>query len=186
MNREQLKEIGIADEQLEGVMKLYGKSINELKDKANSIDGLESQIEDYKNQLKERDTQLEELSNKAKGNEDLTAQIDELKAQNEQTKTEYENKLNEQAFNHKLENTLSGAKVKNAKAVKALLDLDIVKLEDGELKGLNEQLESLKENESYLFESEQEGTKPNFTTGQHKTEKTNNDPFAKILAKYKN
>src|SRR5690625_1099203 len=101
MNREQLKELGLTDEQVEKVMKEYGKSINEIKEKADKTETLESQIDDYKKQLEERDTQLNELSEKAKGNEELTAQINELKEQNETTKTEYEEKLQQQAFEHK-------------------------------------------------------------------------------------
>lgn len=179
MNREELKELGLSDEQIEAVMKSHGKSVNDLKEKAEQVDTLNTQIDDYKEQLQQRDTQLEELSEKAKGNEDLTAQLDELKAQNEQTKNDYETKLNEQAFNHKLDNTLTGAKAKNTKAVKALLDLDIIKHEDGELKGLNEQLETLKSEHDYLFEQEQTG-KPSFTTGQHQTS-GNSDSFVNTL-----
>lgn len=187
MTREQLKELGLTDEQIDSVMKAYGKSVNEYKAKAEQADSLQGQIDDYKEQINERDEQLEELSEKAEGNEDLTAQIEELKQQNEQTAKEYEVKLSEQEFNHKLETTLSSEKVRNAKAVKALLDLDIIKLEDGELKGLNEQLESLQESDSYLFEQEKETEpKPRFSTGDHQSNDNNqdDDPFAKKLAQY--
>src|SRR5690625_2628998 len=149
MNREFLKELGLSDEQVESVMKEYGKSINDLKEKADKVEGLESQIEDYKNQIEERDNQLEEL--KKIDAEGLQAKIDELQQQNEATKTEYEEKLQKQAFEHKLESTLAQAKAKNVKAVKALLDLDTIKLDGDELLGLEEQLNNLKENESYLF-----------------------------------
>lgn len=169
MNREALKKMGLTDEQIEDVMKAHGQSVNELKEQVSEVDTLNSQIDDYQKQIDERDKQLDELSKKAKGNEKLTSEINELKKQNKETKEEYEAKLNEQAFNHKLSDALKGASVRNVKAVEALLDLDIVKLEDGELKGLNEQMESLKESDPYLFkqEQQQEEHKPNFTTGQH-------------------
>lgn len=159
MNREFLKGLGLEDEAIDKIMKEHGQTVNGLKEKANKTETLEGQIEDYKQQLVDRDKQLDELSKKAKGNEELTAQIDELKQQNKATKNEYEQKLQEQAFEHKLESTLSSAKVKNVKAVKALLDLDSVKLDGDKLLGLDDQLESLKEKESYLFEPE---TKPGF------------------------
>lgn len=188
MNREQLKELGLTDEQIEEVMKAHGKSVNEYKEKAEQVDTLQSQIDDYKGQIAERDTQLEELSEKAQGNEELTAQLDELKQLNEQTKTDYENKLNEQAFNHKLDNTLTSAKARNTKAVKALLDLDIIKLEDGELKGLNEQLESLQKEHDYLFEQEEKPSNSpqivNPGNPQGNGTGGNDDPFAAKLAKY--
>lgn len=187
MNRDFLKELGLSDEQVDKVMKEYGKSINDIKDKADKVDQLESQIEDYKKQLEERDNQLNELSEKAKGNEELTAQIEELKQQNEQTKTEYEEKLKEQAFNHKLESTLVSAKVKNVKAVKALLDLDSIKLDGDKLLGLDEQLNNLRENESYLFEQEEKPKQPQIVNPGNPIGNTNkeNDPFAAKLAKYK-
>lgn len=187
MNREFLKELGLSDEQVDNVMKEYGKSINDIKEKADKVDTLESQIEDYKNQLEERDNQLNELSEKAKGNEELTAQIEELRQQNEITKTEYEEKLQKQAFEHKLESTLAQAKVKNVKAVKALLDLDSIKLDGDKLLGLDDQLKHLKENESYLFEQE-EKPKPTIVTGGNPNggnSSTNNDPFLAKIAKYK-
>lgn len=154
MNREFLKELGLSDEQIDKVMAEHGKTVNSMKEKADKVETLESQIEDYKQQLEERDNQLNDLSEKAKGNEELLSQINELKQQNEQTKTEYEEKLQKQAFEHKLESTLAAAKVKNVKAVKALLDLDSIKLDGDKLLGLDDQLNNLKENESYLFEQE--------------------------------
>lgn len=160
MNREELKALGLTDEQIDKVMASHGKVVNSIKEKADKVDGLESQIEDYKKQISDRDTQLEELGEKAKGNEELTAQINELKQQNETTKSEYEEKLQQQAFDHKLESTLSGAKVKNVTAVKALLDIDSIKLDGDKLLGLDDQLNNLKEKESYLFEQEEKPNSP--------------------------
>ena len=186
MNREFLKELGLEDDKIDQIMKEHGKSVKEHKKKAEKVDALEEQIDDYKNQLSERDEQLEELSEKAKGNEELTQQIEELKQQNETTKNEYEQKLQQQAFDHTLENSLTGAKVKNTKAVKALLDMDTIKLDGDTLKGLDEQLNGLKESDPYLFEEEQqeETPKPSFTTGNHQTNGNDDDPFAAKLAKY--
>lgn len=158
MNREELKELGLSDDQIDKVMAGHGKVVNGIKDKADKVDGLEVQIEDYKQQIEQRDQQLNDLFEKAKGNEELTAEIDRLKEDNTNTKNEYEEKLRKQAFEHKLESTLSDAKVKNIKAVKALLDLDTIKLDGDKLLGLDDQLNGLKESESYLFEQE---TKPN-------------------------
>ena len=55
--------------------------------------------------------------------------------------------------------TKSGAK--NSKAVKSLLELDKLSLEDGVLKGLSEQIAELRKNCDYLFETETK--KPQFT-----------------------
>lgn len=191
MNREFLKGLGLEDEAVNKIMAEHGKTLNETKEKADKADSLESQITDYKQQLADRDTQLQELGEKAKGNEELTAQINELKEQNESTKTEYEQKLQQQAFDHKLENTLSGAKVKNTRALKALLDMDTIKLDGDTLKGLDDQLNKLKESDAYLFEPEKETdpepNSPTFVTPgnpQGGSSNTETDPFAAKVAKY--
>lgn len=185
MNREFLKEQGLSDEQIEAVMAEYGKSINSYKEKAEQTESLESQIDDLNNQIKERDEQLEEL--KKVDAEGLQAKIDELQQANESTKSEYEQQLQQQAFDHSLSNALRDAKVRNTKAVKALLDVDEIKLDGDKLLGLDTQLEALKESDAYLFEGEkkEEEPKPNFTTGQHQSSGGNNDPFDAKLAKYK-
>src|SRR5690625_7280443 len=122
MNREQLKELGLTDEQVENVMKEYGKSVNDIKAKADKVDSLESQIQDYQKQIEERDNQLEEL--KKIDAEGLQAKIEELQQLNEQTVSEFEETLQTQAFEHRLENSLKDAGVRNVKAVKALLDTE--------------------------------------------------------------
>lgn len=153
MNREELKELGLTDEQIESVMKSHGKATNDLKTKADSVDGLESQIEDYKGQLADRDGQLEALSKvDAEG---LQTEIDRLKGENETTATEFQGKLDQQAFDFSLERALTDAKVRNPKAVKALLDTETIKLDGETLLGLDDQLKSLQESDEYLFESEE-------------------------------
>ena len=185
MNRETLKAMGLTDEQVESTMKEYGKSVNELKEQANEVDTLRAQVDDYKEQLTARDDQLEEL--KKVDAEGLQAKIDELQTANETTKNEYEEKLHKQAFDFKLQEALTGAKVRNPKAVQALLDVESIKLDGDKLLNLDSQLEALKESDAYLFAEEkpQEEQKPNFTTGQHQTSgQGDNDPFAAKLAKY--
>ena len=134
------------------------------------FDAKNDEVKDLKQQLKDRDKQLNDLSEKAKDNEELTATIEQLKEDNKTATDDLQQKLDQQAFDFSLEKALTGAKVRNPKAVKALLDTDIIKLKDDELTGLNEQLEQIKESDPYLFEEEQQkgDPKPNFTTGQHK------------------
>lgn len=187
MNREELKALGLTDEQIDKVMTSHGKVVNATKEKADKVEGLESQVEDYKTQLTDRDTQLQELGEKAKGNEELTSQINELTQKNDSTKTEYEEKLTQMAFDHKLDNTLSGSKAKNNKALRALLDMDTIKLDGDTLKGLDDQLKNLKESDPYLFEAEENPNTPRIVPpgnpdGGGST--PDDDPFTAKLAKY--
>ena len=103
-------------------------------------------------QLKDRDTQLAELSKNNKDNENLLNQIKDLQALNKQTTTDYENKINQMQFDYALDGALTNAKSKNNKALKALLDMNSIKYQDGKLEGLQEQIEALQKDASYLFD----------------------------------
>ena len=103
-------------------------------------------------QLKERDTQLADLSKNNKDNESLLNQIKDLQALNKQTTTDYENKINQMQFDYALDGALTNAKSKNNKALKALLDMNSIKYQEGKLEGLQEQIEALQKDASYLFD----------------------------------
>jgi len=184
MNREFLENLGLEKEAIDKIMAEYGKSINAYKEKAEKVDSLQNQIEDYKQQLQSRDEQLEEL--KKIDAEGLQAKIQELQEANQKAEKEWQEKLQKQQFEFALKDALTAAKVRNPKAVKALLDTEVIKLDGDKLLGLEEQLNSIKESDPYLFEEEktEEPPKPSFTTGQHQTSGQNNDPFAAKLAKY--
>src|SRR5699024_4574396 len=159
MNREFLKGLGLEDDAIEKIMAEHGRTFNDTK---NQLDTVTTERDDLKSQLSERDEQLEEL--KKVDAEGLQAKIDELQAANEATKNEYEEKLQQQAFEHKLHDTLKDSGVRNAKAVKALLDVESIKLDGDKLLGLDDQLKALHESDGYLFDTgDGQEYKPNFT-----------------------
>lgn len=159
------------------------------------FDEVNNSNKDLKNQLKDRDKQLQDLGEKAKGNEDLTKQINDLTELNKKTAADYQAKLDQQAFDFALKDALTGAKAKNPKAVEALLDKEIIKLKEGSLEGLKEQLDKLKESDAYLFEvdQQQQNNQQNnnqqqnnlkFTLGSHQRQNSGNEPetLAQALA----
>lgn len=166
MNREELKALGLSDEQVEKVMAAHGKVVNTTKQE---LDSVTTERDNMKQQLADRDTQLEDLKKQATGNEDLQKQIQQLQDDNEKIKEDYEAKIQKQAFEHTLKDALTAAKVRNPKAAKALLDLESIKLDGDKLLGLDDQLKAIKESDPYLFaeDNPNEPPKPNFTTGQH-------------------
>lgn len=139
---------------------------------------LSSKVEELEGQITERDNQLKELQEKSSGNEELERKLEELQEKNKKTQEEYEQKLQETKLNHALEKKIEslnpkkddeGSNELSKKAIKSLLDLDIVKLEGDEVKGLDDQLESIKTKASYLLENDdQEEKGPRFSTGEHK------------------
>lgn len=184
MNREFLKGLGLTDEQIEKAMAEHGKTVNKAKD---DLAAVTTERDDLKGQLTDRDKQLDDLSAKAKGNEDLTAEIDRLKADNATAVADYQAKLDKQAFDFTLEKSLTGAKVRNPKAVRALLDTEKIKLDGEKLLNLDDQLTALKESDPYLFETEE--APPNSPTivppgNPNGGNNEPSDPFAAKLAKY--
>lgn len=167
MNREFLKGLGLEDEVINQIMAEHGKTVNKIKEQ---LETTTTERDSLKEQLEERDKQLDNLSKQVKDNEELTAEINRLKEENQKTAQELQSKLEKQAFEFNLEKALTNAKVRNPKAVKALLDTDVIKLDGDKLLGLEEQLKSIKESDPYLFEDDKQQTpKPQFTTGQHQT-----------------
>lgn len=107
--------------------------------------------------LRDRDSQLEGLQ---KSTGDVTAlkeQITQLQAQNAEQAKEYAKAIKQLKIDNAVEAALIGAKAKNVKAVKALLELDKAELaDDGTVKGLAEQLKALAESPDtgFLFDTD--------------------------------
>ena len=113
------------------------------------------EIKELSAQLKERDAQLDSLSKQTGDSKQLAEEIEKLKTANSETVAKYEEKLQQQAFDSKLSDALREAKVRNPKAVKALLDAENIKLDGEKLLGLDDQLSALKASDAYLFASEE-------------------------------
>lgn len=169
MNKEQLVALGLDEGTADKVIEGFGKMIPKSR-----FDDKNEEVKELKEQLQQRDTQLTELQAKASGHEELQAQITALQQQNEQAQAEYQQQLQQKEFDFALTEALRDAKAKNPKAVRALLDSESIKYENGELSGLSEQLEKLKKSDDYLFVAEglkgntppQGGTPPAITKEQ--------------------
>lgn len=165
MKREQLKEMGLEKEQIDSIMKINGDDIESAKvASAAEIKSLQTEVTGLNTQVKDRDKQLEILKASAGDNEALTKQIADLQAENVTTKQTHESEMNQLKVDYAVEKVLTGAKAKNVKAVKALLDLDDAKLDkDGGVKGLKEQIDKLTADEGtkFLFDAVTQ-TKPTF------------------------
>ena len=155
MTRKQLEDLGLSKEQVDSIMKINGDDIENAKSaSAAEIKNLETEVSGLKTQVSDRDEQLEDLKASAGNNEALTKQIADLQAENTKAKETHESEITQ----------LTGAKAKNAKAVKALLDLSDAKLDkEGNVKGLQEQIDKLTtaEDTKFLFEAAEQ-TQPTF------------------------
>lgn len=161
MKKEDLTKLGLTDEALiEQVIILHGKDIESHKTK---ITTAQAEAESLKKQLGDANAQIESF--KGMDIEGVKKSADEWKTKAEQAQAEAIKQVNALKFEHALDGALSGAKAKNGKAVKALLDLNNLKLNetDGSIIGLEDQLKKVKESNDYLFDSE--NPTPKIVTG---------------------
>lgn len=160
MTRKQLEDLGLTKEQADSVMKINGDDIENAKGTASTeIKNLQTEVEGLKTQVGDRDKQLETLKASAGDNADLKKQIEDLQTENATAKANHESELNQLKIDFAVEKALTGAKAKNIKAVKALLELNDVKLDkDGNVKGLAEQIEKLTSGDDtkFLFEAQKQ------------------------------
>lgn len=170
MKREELKEHGLSEEQINFVMAQNGKDVNALNDK---INGLTSERDGLQKQIDDRDEQLTTLKKSAKDNEELQSQIKQLQDENKTAKQNYQDQLAKQNKSFKIEGALRDAKAKNIKTVLPLIDTEKVSVnDDGSLNGLSEQLDAVKKDNSFLFEADQ--PKPNVTLSNKFSNSDNN------------
>ena len=150
MKRDQLKDLQLTDEQIEQIMKLNGHDIEKAK---GSFETLQAENEALKKQTADYEASLKNFKKSAKDNEELTAQIEELQNQSKKQKDEFEATVHGLKLNSAVKDALASAHVRNAKAVKGLLDMDKVDFDkDGNLTGLDDQLAAIRESDGYLFD----------------------------------
>ncbi len=184
MKREELKELGLTDEQIGSIMALHGVTVNELNSRVSTA---EQQATQYQEQLEKNQNELNDFKANAKGNEDLTKQLEDLQSKFDEIKTSSEQQIADLKKSSAIDLALTQAGAKNIKAAKALLDSESLELTDEGLKGLDDQLAALKESDGYLFgQSEQvppnpDGKKATFSGNASSGKNVEEDVFAKAL-----
>lgn len=166
MTRKQLEDLGLTKEQADSVMKINGDDIENAKGtSATEVKNLQAEVDGLKTQVSDRDKQLETLKTSAGDNADLKKQIEDLQTENAKVRQDHESELNRLKIDFAVEKALTGAKAKNIKAVKALLELEDAKFDkDGNVKGLAEQIEKLTSGDDtkFLFEAQKQTKQQNF------------------------
>jgi len=149
--KEILKKAGIEEGKLDSVIGDINKELPKHfipKDKYNEVAEAKKKLEA---DIDERDKQLEQLKAAAGSNEELKKQIETLQAENKKAAEEWQDKMAQMQLDFAIEKALTAAKAKNPKAVKALLNLENVKLDGDKLLGLDDQLKAIQQSDPYLF-----------------------------------
>jgi hypothetical protein len=164
MTREELKALGLSDEQIEKIVDDYGKnyvSKSQFNQKNEEAKHLKGEADTFKKEI-------EELKKTNKDNADLAAQIEKMKEDAKTREQTYKANTKKMQIDSLVDLELIKNKAKNPKAVKALLvDLDKAEIVDGSIKGLDEQFKKLKETDAYMFETEDDSSgSKGFKAGQ--------------------
>ena len=178
MKRETLKDMGLTAEQVDKIMELNGVDIEKAKGKGNE---LATENTELKAQLKKRDDDLVELRKSVKDNETLSADFKALQEKYKNDRADLEKQVAQVKLTNALDLGLSGAKVRNAKAIKGLLNMDAIKLDDaGKLTGLDDQLKAIRKSDPYLFDG---GEKQDYTPASGDNAKS--DPVSLMVESFK-
>lgn len=152
MKREFLEGLNLEKDVIDKIMAENGSDINATKTK------LEAERDNYKSQL---DTATEAL----KGFEgvdvkDLQGKVTKLTADLSAKESEYQSKITDMEFISKLDGAITKSGAKNTKAVKALLDIDALKLSKNQDADLTSALENCKKDNGYMFGSDEPFSNP--------------------------
>lgn len=171
MKRDFLKDLGLEKEQIDSIMEENGKDIEAAKGDVKSLESkistLESDNTTLKKQIEDRDSQLETLKNSTGDVEAMKTQIADLQKANKDAADAHAAEIKQMKIDAAIDSALATAKAKNVKAVKALLELGDVDIDDkGVVKGLDEAIKKLQgaEDSKFLFEESKKpqvkGAKP--------------------------
>ena len=169
MQTEDLKALGLNDEQAKSVFALYGKSLNAEKEKSKAeLEAKDAQLADLSKQLKDRDKDLKDLKKTA--DEETQQKIADFQEKHKAELKEANDRAAKATLEGKISEALGTSKARNVNLLRKALNYDDISLnEDGNIIGLNEQISKLQETDAYLFDlgTKPKGTDPKSGTGDN-------------------
>jgi hypothetical protein len=148
MKTEDLKALGLTDDQITVVMKENGIDI--AKEQKKTVTA-ESDRDNYKGQLETAQKALKDFE--GVDVKDLQGKITTLTNDLKTKETEYQSQLADRDFNALLEGQITTFGAKNSKAVKALLDIEALKSSKNQTEDIKAALTTAKTENDYLFGS---------------------------------
>lgn len=150
MKKEQLIELGIEDEKVQKeLFKLHGLGIEAIKAENTELSGT---VENLTSDLSEAQRLIEDFGKKELDFEEITKTAEAYKAKFEEADATRAAEVEQLKFDHALNDALRDASARNTKAVKALLDMENLKLGKDGIDGLAEQLEEIMVENDFLFD----------------------------------
>ena len=176
---EVLKKCGVEEDKANEIVKAMGEAKIYTTNLEN-VDVRYNKLQEQKKQLEEASKtyqkQLEKLTKDNADVEALNKLVEQLQLSNKELETNHKQEMDRLQFNFALDSALTNAKSKNNKALKALLDMNSIKYQEGKFEGLQEQIEALQKDASYLFDLD---TTPQNTGGLGNFGRGNNPTITK-------
>lgn len=163
MNTEQLKELGLTEEQIQNVFKLRGQEIEQANATQQALEAQQAENANLKNQIKEANKQISDF--KELDIDSIKQKASEYETKYQESESKRKQELEDLNLQHSIDLGLIKAGAKNAKATKALLDYDALRASKNLENDINSQIESLKESDSYLFEGKEQESKQPISKG---------------------
>ena len=163
MTQEELKALGLSDEQAADVIKLHKEKLDGSFIPKSRFNEVNEENKRLKGTISERDKQLEELSKSGGDIDQLKQQIADLQAENAKAVKEHEAQIKQMKLDNAIEAALLSAGAKNIRAVRSLLDEKSLKLTEGGVDGLEAAIKAVQTSDPYLFKETE--TKPQGFTG---------------------
>lgn len=145
MTKEDVTKIfeGATEEQITAVLNLNSGDISAATAK------IEAERDNYRSQLQTAQTALKEFEGVDVG--ELNGKIEKLSADLKEKEAAYQQKIADMAFDAVLDKALTGAGAKNAKAVRALLDIETLKASKNQAEDIKNAVAAVKAENDYLF-----------------------------------
>ena len=139
-------------------MALHGKTVEKIKLER---DETKASLEEVQGQLQKREADLEELAKNSKASEEFKAELEKIQGEYEEYKTTAAEREKEIKLNSALGLAIAKSGTVDEISLKANLNMESIQLsDDGSLKGLDEQIASIKETKPFLFGESANGSLP--------------------------
>ena len=158
MKRKFLEDMGLTKEQVDSIMAENGTDIEAAK---GELEQTKAELEQTKTQLQEANTTIDGF----KDYDQVKGQVEEYRTKYETSKAEYEAKISDMQFGTSLEAAITAAGGRNAKAIKALLDVDTLKSSKDQTADMKAAIKACQKDNGYLFGATEPINNPVASTG---------------------
>lgn len=150
MEKKSILDLGVDEEVAKQIMILHAKDMqtanNKVKEAEQERDSAQSQVTDYEKEVKG-------LKKSLGDNEEAQSQISDLQSKLKESEKSHQSELKQLKTDNAIELALRDANARDSKAIMPFIDKDTIKVEDGKVKGIEEQIKSIKADHDYLFTS---------------------------------